>query len=198
MKVNTATSVTAPTLTSIPVPVNNSPSSLPITLNSLNAKLPTSAQYTMNTFEKFTSSALSRFGKTNKKKASIDKTQITGPTNFHHVGHVGIGENNFNVKLLVFLKIESFQKNFNNRRQKQLFKVNFTDEDENSKKIRELISSLDVPNVKMNKKTEKFVKDFFKEKIGAENFEELKKQTNASTTNTTTSTNVKSTEVIKL
>jgi len=47
----------------------------------------------------------------------------------------------------------------------------------------------------MNKKTEKFVKDFFKEKIGAENFEELKKQTNASTTNTTTSTNVKSTEV---
>ena len=47
----------------------------------------------------------------------------------------------------------------------------------------------------MNKKTEKFVNNFFKEKIGAENFEELKKQTNASTTNTT-STNVKSTEVI--
>jgi hypothetical protein len=46
----------------------------------------------------------------------------------------------------------------------------------------------------MNKKTEKFVSNFFKEKIGAENFEELKKQTNASTPNT--STNVKSTEVI--
>ena len=65
----------------------------------------------MNTFEKLTSSALSRaFGKTNKKKASIDKTQITGPTNFHHVGHVGIGENNFNVKLLVLKKKGHFKK----------------------------------------------------------------------------------------
>ena len=103
VKLNAAPIVTSQTLTPTPTPINNSLSSQPITLNVLNS-ITSSAQSKLNSFEKFTSSTFSRaFGKATKKKASIDKTQISQPTDFHHVGHVGIGENNFKVSNFIYL-----------------------------------------------------------------------------------------------
>ena len=89
-----------------PTPVNNSLSALPVTLNGIT-----------NSFEKFTISAhstLSRtfdaslfgFGKKNKKRTSVDKANISTPTDFKHVGHVGIGKNNFDVNILLWLLVE--------------------------------------------------------------------------------------------
>jgi len=120
IKLNKATTMTVPTLTSTPVmatptltttptPVNNSLSSQPITLNAPNSFI-SSAQSKFNSFEtKFNifstaQSTLSRaLGKTNKKKPSIDKITISNPTDYRHLGHVGIGDNDFKVNKLEIL-----------------------------------------------------------------------------------------------
>ena len=90
----TLTSVPNPASTVVPTPVNQSLSAQPVTLNATNS------------FEKFTNtgkSTISRafdvsglFGKKSKPK-SIDKMQIGAPTQFVHVGHVGLNNNNFDV-----------------------------------------------------------------------------------------------------
>jgi len=61
--------------------------------------------------------------------------------------------------------------------------------------MRELIGELNVPNVKANKKTEQFISNFLKDKIGTEKLnEELQKQSAITITNA--STDIKSTQVI--
>jgi hypothetical protein len=129
------------------MPVNQSLSAQPITLN-------------VNSAEKYVNigkSTIGRafdmsnfFGKKTKTK-NVDKAQISGPTQFVHVGHVGLTNNNF--------------------------EVNLSNEDDSSKKMKELLSLLNVP-VKNNKKTEIFVENFIREHGGNDRFnQEIQRHT---------------------
>ena len=70
-------------------------------------------------------------------------------------------------------------------------------EDESSKVMRNFIANLGVENVKANKKTEQFVSNFLKEKMGAEKLnEELQKQTAISTPVTSTHANISQVKVL--
>ena len=92
----------------------------------------------------------SKFG-TLKKNKKFDKSQISGPTNFRLVQHVGFSNNNF--------------------------EINLPGQDLSSVKMREILEELNLPNLKINKKTEEFIGDYIKTHGGFDRFnEELKKE----------------------
>lgn len=84
-----------------------------------------------------------------KKNKKIDKSQISNPTGFRVVQHVGLSTNNN-------------------------FEISLSSEDNTSKKMEEILQSINCP---VNKKTTKFVNNYIKTHGGIEKFdEELKKQ----------------------
>lgn len=88
--------------------------------------------------------------KDDKKKKKIDKSQISGPTGFKVVQHVGLSTNNSN------------------------FEIQLSNQDENSKKMREILAKLNMP---INKRTIAIADDYIKANGGMERFdEELKKR----------------------
>lgn len=87
---------------------------------------------------------------TNKKNKKIDKSQISNPTGFRIVQHVGLSSASNN------------------------FEISLSSEDNTSKKMQEILESLNCP---VNNKTTKFVNNYIKSHGGIEVFDqELKKQ----------------------
>lgn len=87
----------------------------------------------------------------NKKNKKIDKSQISNPTGFRVVQHVGLSSGNN-------------------------FEINLSAEDSTSQRMKEILASV---NLQVNKKTLQFVDNYIKTHGGFEAFDqELKKQKN--------------------
>jgi len=103
----------------------------------------------------FSTNSLTNKFSTLKKKKGFDKTQIGAPTNFRVVQHVGLTNNDY--------------------------EINLTAKDE-TMKMRELLSAINVAGVPLTKKTEVFMTNYIASHGGMERFdEELKKQKTSAT-----------------
>lgn len=87
-----------------------------------------------------------------KNKKKIDKSEISGPTGFRVVQHVGLSDNKYDINLA-------------------------TQDDPTAKKMREMLSEI-MPGIKMTKKTEQFINNFIADHGGYQTLDQELRQIN--------------------